>query len=189
AEIDDVILGVGLPEGATGNNLGRTAALRAGCPVTVSGETISRFCASGLDAIAAGAKRVMVDGSNVIIAGGAESISLVQNEMNMHAFTEEWLLRHESDIYMPMLYTADNVAKKYHVSRESQDAYALQSQQRTAAAQQAGRFSAEIVPLPTWKYVQDKETGAVHEEYVLLEKDEGNRPDTSLEGLAKLTGA
>jgi acetyl-CoA C-acetyltransferase len=189
AEIDDVILGVGLPEGATGNNLGRTAALRAGCPVTVPGETISRFCASGLDAIAAAAKRVIVDGSNVMIAGGAESISLVQNEMNMHAFTEEWLLRHVPDIYMPMLYTADNVAKKYHVSRESQDTYALQSQQRTAAAQQAGRFDAEIVPLPTWKYVQDKETGAVHEEHVLLEKDEGNRPDTTLEGLAKLPGA
>jgi acetyl-CoA C-acetyltransferase len=189
AEVDDVIIGAGLPEGATGNNIGRTAALRAGCPVTVPGQTVSRFCASGLDAIAAGAKRVIADGANVIVAGGVESISMVQNEMNLHHFTEEWLLRHTPDVYMPMLYTADALAKKYNVSREKQDEYALQSQQRTAQAQQAGRFNDEIVPLPTWKYNQDKESGRVWEERVELKADEGNRPDTTLEGLAKLKGA
>ncbi len=189
AEVDDVVIGSGLPEGATGNNIGRTAALRAGCPVTVSGSTVSRFCASGLDAIAAGAKRVIADGSNVIVAGGVESVSMVQNDINLKHYTEEWLLRHAPDVYMPMLYTADNVAKKYDVSRERQDEYAFQSQQRTAAAQAAGRFDAEIVPLPSWKYNADKESGAVTEEHVELKKDEGNRADTTLEGLQSLKGA
>jgi acetyl-CoA C-acetyltransferase len=189
AEVDDVVMGCGLPEGATGNNIGRTAALRGGCPVTVPGETVSRFCASGLDAIAIGAKRVIADGAKVIVAGGVESISMVQNELNLHSFTEEWLLRHQPDIYTPMLYTADFVAKKYDVSRERQDEYALQSQQRTAAAQAAGRFDAEIVPLASWKYEQDRETGAVTERRVELEMDEGNRPDTTTAGLAALKGA
>ncbi len=189
AEIDDVVIGSGLPEGSTGNNIGRTAALRAGCPVSVSGQTVSRFCASGLDAVASAAKRVMVDGSNVVVAGGVESISLVQNNINMTHYTDEWLLRHTPDIYMPMLYTADDVAKKYKVSRERQDEYAFQSQQRTAAAQAAGRFDAEIVALPSWKYNQDKETGVVTEEHVVLKKDEGNRADTTLEGLSALKGA
>ena len=188
-EIDDVIIGAGLPEGATGNNIGRTAALRAGCPVSVAGQTVSRYCASGLDAIASGAERVIADGARVIVAGGVESVSMVQNNLNMEFYTEEWLLRHVPDVYMPMLYTADNVAKKYGVSRESQDEYALQSQQRTAAAQAAGRFDDEIVPLPAWKYVQQKDTGAVSEQHVVLAKDEGNRPDTTLEALQKLPGA
>ncbi|HEY6325257.1 MAG TPA: acetyl-CoA C-acyltransferase [Candidatus Cybelea sp.] len=188
-EVDDVILGCGLPEGATGNNVGRTAALRAGCPVSVPGQTISRFCASGLDAIAAGAKRVVADGARVVVAGGVESISMVQNEVHMHFITEEWLLRHSPDLYTPMLFTADFVAKKYAVSRDRQDEYALQSQQRTAAAQAAGRFDAEIVPLPSWKYEQDKATGEVAERRVELTKDEGNRPDTTLEGLAALRSA
>jgi acetyl-CoA C-acetyltransferase len=189
AEIDDVVIGSGLPEGATGNNIGRTTALRAGCPVTVAGQTVSRYCASGLDAIAAGAKRVIADGAGVIAAGGVESISMVQNYLNMEFYTEEWLLRHTPDVYMPMLYTADNIAKKYDVSRERQDEYALQSQQRTAAAQAAGRFDAEIVALPSWKYVQDKESGAVTEQHVVLAKDEGNRPETTLGALLKLPGA
>ena len=189
AEIDDVVVGSGLPEGSTGNNIGRTAALRAGCPVSVSGQTVSRFCASGLDAVASAAKRVIVDGSNVVVAGGVESISLVQNNINMTHYTDEWLLRHTPDIYMQMLYTADDVAKKYKVSRERQDEYAFQSQQRTAAAQAAGRFDAEIVALPSWKYNQDKETGVVTEEHVVLKKDEGNRADTTLEGLSSLKGA
>jgi acetyl-CoA C-acetyltransferase len=189
AEVDDVIMGCGLPEGATGNNIGRTAALRAGCPVSVSGQTVSRYCASGLDAIALGAKRVIADGANVIVAGGVESISMVQNDLNVRFLTEEWLLRHVPDLYTPMLYTADYVAKKYAVSRERQDEYALQSQLRTAAAQAAGRFKAEIVPMPSWKYEQDKETSAVTERNVELAKDEGNRPDTTLEGLASLKGA
>ena len=189
AEIDDVVIGSGLPEGATGNNIGRTAALRAGCPVTVPGQTVSRYCASGLDAIAAGAKRVIADGANVIAAGGVESVSMVQNYLNMEFYTEEWLLRHTPDVYMPMLYTADNVAKKYDVSRDRQDEYALQSQQRTAVAQAAGRFDAEIVALPSWKYVQDKDSGTVAEQHVVLDKDEGNRPETTLEALQKLPGA
>jgi len=188
-EVDDVILGCGLPEGATGNNVGRTSALRAGCPVSVPGQTISRFCASGLDAIATGAKRVVADGARIVVAGGVESISMVQNELHMHFITEDWLLRHAPDLYTPMLFTADFVAKKYAVSRERQDEYALQSQQRTAAAQAAGRFDAEIVALPSWKYDQDKATGAVTERYVELTKDEGNRPDTTLEGLAALKSA
>jgi acetyl-CoA C-acetyltransferase len=189
AEVDDVVIGCGLPEGATGNNIGRTAALRAGCPVTVPGETVSRFCASGLDAVAIGAKRVIADGASVVVAGGVESISMVQNDVHVRFLTEEWLLRHRPDLYTPMLFTADFVAKKYHVSRERQDEYALQSQQRTAAAQAAGRFDAEIVPLPAWKYEQSKETDAVGEHRVELTKDEGNRPDTTLEGLAALKGA
>jgi acetyl-CoA C-acetyltransferase len=189
SEVDDVVMGCGLPEGATGNNVGRTSALRAGCPVTVPGETVSRFCASGLDAIAIGAKRVIADGASIIVAGGVESISMVQNELNLHFITEDWLLRHEPDLYTPMLFTADFVAKKYSVSRERQDEYALQSQQRTAAAQAAGRFDAEIVALPSWKHEQNKETGAVAERRVELAKDEGNRPDTTLEGLAALKSA
>ncbi|HVS45789.1 MAG TPA: acetyl-CoA C-acyltransferase [Verrucomicrobiae bacterium] len=189
SEIDDVVIGCGLPEGATGNNIGRTTALRAGCPVTVPGQTVSRFCASGLDAIASAAKRVIVDGSKIVVAGGVESVSMVQNDLNMSHYTEEWLLRHTPDVYMPMLYTADNVAKKYKVSRDRQDEYAFQSQQRTAAAQQAGRFDSEIVALPSWKYNQDKNTGVVTEERVVLAKDEGNRADTTLDGLRALKGA
>ncbi len=189
AEVDDVIMGCGLPEGATGNNVGRTAALRAGCPVGVPGQTVSRFCASGLDAIAAGAKRIIVDGASVVVAGGVESISMVQNDLHMRFVTEDWLLRHSPDLYTPMLFTADFVAKKYSVSRARQDEYALQSQQRTAAAQAAGRFDAEIVPMPSWKYEQDRSTGAVSEHRVELEQDEGNRPDTTLEGLAALKSA
>ncbi len=189
AEVEDVIIGCGLPEGATGNNIGRTAALRAGCPVTVPGQTVSRFCASGLDAISAAAKRVVVDGADIVVAGGVESISMVQNDVNVRFFTEEWLLRHAPDLYTPMLFTADFVAKKYEVSRERQDEYALQSQQRTAAAQEAGRFDAEIVAMPSWKYEQDKDTGAVAERHVELEKDEGNRSDTTLAALAGLKSA
>ncbi len=188
-EVDDVIVGAGLPEGATGNNIGRTTALRAGCPVSVAGQTVSRYCASGLDAIASGAQRVIADGARVIVAGGVESVSMVQNHLNMAFYTEEWLLRHTPDVYMPMLYTADNLARKYGVSRERQDEYALQSQQRTAEAQAAGRFDAEIVALASWKYVQQKETGAVSEEHVVLGKDEGNRPETTLEALGNLPGA
>ena len=189
ADVDDVVIGCGLPEGATGNNVGRTAALRAGCPSSVPGQTVSRFCASGLDAIAAAAKRVVVDGSKIVVAGGVESISLVQSELNMTHYTEEWLLRHAPDVYMPMLFTADYLAKKYGVSRARQDEYALQSQQRTAAAQQAGRFDAEIVALPAWKRVADASTGAVVELRVELTQDEGNRPETTLEALAALSGA
>jgi acetyl-CoA C-acetyltransferase len=188
AEIEDVILGVGLPEGATGNNLGRVAALRAGLPLSVPGVTINRYCSSGLQSIATAAGRILADGAKVVVAGGCESISLVQNVMNVNNFTEEWTLRHVPDIYMPMLQTADAVAKHYKISREAQDAYAFQSQQRTAAAQAAGKFDAEIVPLPTWKYVEHKEDGTFTEEAVTLAQDEGNRADTTLAGLAALKG-
>ena len=186
AEVEDVILGVGLPEGATGNNLGRVAALRAGLPVSVPGMTINRYCSSGLQSIAIAAGRVATDGAKIIVAGGCESISMVQNVMNVHNFTEEWMLRHEPDVYMPMLQTADAVARRYRITRDAQDEYAFRSQQRTAAAQAAGRFDAEIVPLPAWKFVE--RDGTFAEESVTLMKDEGNRADTTLEGLAALKG-
>jgi acetyl-CoA C-acetyltransferase len=188
AEVEDVVLGTGLPEGATGHNIGRVSALRAGLPLRTAGTTINRYCASGLQAISTASHRVIVDGAKVMVAGGVESISLVQNELNMKSFSEEWIMRHDPDIYMPMLQTADNVAKHYKISREAQDEYSLQSQQRVAAAQTAGRFDAEIVPLPAWKYNEDKNTGHVTEELVTLTRDEGNRPDTTLEGLASLKG-
>jgi acetyl-CoA C-acetyltransferase len=188
AEVEDVVIGTGLPEGATGHNIGRVAALRAGLPIGVPGTTINRYCASGLQAISTASGRVMADGVKVIVAGGVESISLVQNDMNMNGFTEEWALRHEPSLYMPMLQTADTVAKKYNVTREAQDEYSLQSQQRTAAAQAAGRFDAEIVPMASWRYNEDKKSGKVWEEQTTLTKDEGNRPDTTLEGLSSLKG-
>jgi len=187
-DIEDAVVGVGNPEGANGHNLARNAAVRAGLPITVAGTTINRYCASGLQAISVAAQRIMVDGVPAMVAGGAESISLVQNNMNIKFFTEEWLLRHQPDLYTPMIETADLVARRYNVSREAQDEYALQSQQRTAAAQEAGRFDAEIVPLPAWKFEEDKATGEVREVMYTLTKDEGNRADTTLEGLSKLKG-
>ncbi len=187
-DIEDVVIGVGYPEGATGNNLARTAALRAGLPIEVAGTTVNRYCASGLQAIGFAAQRIVTDGAPVMVAGGCESISLVQNNTNIKYFTEEWLLRHEADLYMPMIETADLVARRYDVSRERQDEYALQSQRRTAAAQAAGKFDREIVPLPAWKFEENKESGEVKEVLFRLEKDEGNRADTTLEGLAKLKG-
>ncbi|HTX02482.1 MAG TPA: acetyl-CoA C-acyltransferase [Candidatus Acidoferrales bacterium] len=188
AEVEDVVLGVGLPEGATGHNLGRVAALRAGLPLRVPGTTINRYCASGLQSVSLASQRVIVDGAQVMVAGGCESISMVQNVVNRHNFTEEWVLRNDPDIYMPMLQTADNVAKHYKITREQQDEFSLQSQQRTAAAQAAGRFDDEIVPLETWKVIEDKDNGTFREERALLKKDEGNRADTTLEGLAALKG-
>jgi acetyl-CoA C-acetyltransferase len=187
-DIEDAVVGVGNPEGANGHNLARNAAIRAGLPITVAGTTINRYCASGLQAISTAAQRIMVDGVPAMVAGGAESISLVQNNMNIKFFTEEWLLRHQPDLYTPMIETADLVARRYNVSREAQDEYSLQSQQRTAAAQEAGRFDAEIVPLPAWKFEEDKATGEVREVMYTLTKDEGNRADTTLEGLSKLKG-
>jgi len=189
SDIEDVVMGVGNPEGATGHNLARNAAIRAGLPVTVAGTTITRYCASGLQAISTAAQRIIVDGAPVMVAGGTESISLVQNNTNYKFFSEEWLMRHQADLYMPMIETADLVAKRYKISREAQDEYALQSQQRTAAGQDAGRFDYEIVPLPAYKYEEDKATGEVREVMFTLSKDEGNRADTTLEGLAKLKGA
>jgi len=187
AEVEDVIIGCGLPEGATGHNHARLAAIRAGLPVTAAATTINRFCSSGLQAISSAAHRVVVDKVDVTVAGGIEQISLVQNDhMNHFHETEEWLMEHKPALWMSMLETADTVAARYGVGREAQDAYALQSQMRTAAGQQAGRFDDEIVPLPTVMLVKDKETGEISEKAVTLEKDEGNRPSTTLEGLAGL---
>ena len=186
-EIEDVILGCAMPEGATGGNIARQAALRAGCPVTTSGATINRFCSSGLQAISTAAHRVTVDNVPVVLAGGLESISLVQNEnQNGHRAQEDWLNDIKPELYLPMIDTAEVVAKRYGITREQQDEYGLQSQLRTAAGQQAGRFDDEIVPLTTTKLAFDKKTGDSWEEEVTLEQDEGNRPSTTMEGLASL---
>jgi acetyl-CoA C-acetyltransferase len=187
AEVEDVIIGCAMPEGATGHNIARQAALRAGLPVTVAATTINRFCSSGLQAIAVAAQRVIVDRVPVAVAGGVESISLVQNEhQNRFRLTEEWLLEHKPEVYMSMLNTAEIVAKRYNVTRETQDKYALESQRRIAAAQREGRLEAEIVPLKSVKVVTDKTTGETREESVTLTQDEGNRADTTAEGLAGL---
>jgi acetyl-CoA C-acetyltransferase len=186
-EVEDVILGCAMPEGATGQNIARQAALRAGLPVTTGGVTVNRFCSSGLQAIAMAAQRVIVDRVPIMVAGGLESISLVQNEhMNLHRMRESWLEEHKPEIYMTMIETAEVVAKRYYITREKQDEYALASQQRTAAGQKAGRFDAEIVPFTTVKLTQDRASGEVREEQVTLDRDEGNRPDTTLDGLAGL---
>ncbi len=187
SEVEDVIIGCGLPEGATGHNMARLATIRAGLPVSTAATTINRFCSSGLQAISSAAHRIIVDQVDVAVAGGVEQVSLVQNEhMNHYKAKEDWLMEHKPDLWIPMIDTADIVAERYGVSREAQDAYALQSQQRTAAGQEAGRFDAEIVPMTTVKLVQDKETKEISEEEVTLSKDEGNRPTTTLEGLASL---
>lgn len=187
AEIEDVIMGVGLPEGATGSNIARQIVLRAELPVSVSGATVNRFCSSGLNTIALAANHIMAGQGDVMVAGGLESLSLVQNShQNNYHLRGEWLVEHKPDIYMSMLETAEVVAKRYGISREQQDEYALQSQQRTAAAQQAGKLAAEIVPMTASMKVQNKETGEISDQQVTCNQDEGNRPDTTLEGLAKL---
>jgi acetyl-CoA C-acetyltransferase len=184
AEIEDCIMGCALPQGDQ-QTIGRTAALRAGLPVTTAGMTIDRQCSSGLMAIATAAKQVTVDRMGPIVAGGVESISLVQTpEVRLGADPE--LVAMHPDVYMPMLQTAEVVAQRYGISRERQDVYSLRSQQLTAAAQAAGRFDAEIVPVTTTMKVTDKATGAVSDQPVTIAKDEGNRPDTTLEGLAAL---
>jgi acetyl-CoA C-acetyltransferase len=185
-EVEDVIIGCGLPEGATGKNIARLGAIRAGLSIKTAATTINRFCSSGLQAIAVAANRVVLDGVPVAVGGGVESISLVQNNLNMTHAREAWLDEHKPEIWMTMLDTAEVVAGRYGVTREMQDEYALSSQRRTWEAQEAGRFDQEIVPLPSVMLVKDKETGEVSEKQVLLEKDEGNRPDTTAEGLASL---
>ncbi|MEP3116022.1 acetyl-CoA C-acyltransferase [Nisaea sp.] len=186
-EIEDVILGCGLPEAATGKNIARLSAIRAGLPVSAGGVTVNRFCSSGLQAIAMAAQRVIVDGVPVMAAGGVESISLTQTNLNQTRLEEPWLMEHKPELYHSMIETADLVATRYGISREAQDAYALKSQQRTAAAQEAGKFDDEIVPITVEKLVKNKETGEVSRETVTLTKDECNRPDTTPEGLAGLT--
>jgi len=187
AEVEDVYLGCGQPEGATGHNVARNAAIWAGCPVTTGGVTINRYCSSGLQAIAMAAHQVMMEGTPIAVAGGVESISLVQmGSMNLSHFTEEHLMQVKPALWMSMIETAEVVAERYQVSRERQDAYALESQRRTAAAQQAGRFADEIVPLATKMKKVDKATGAESIVPYTVDRDECNRPDTTLAGLAAL---
>ena len=186
-EVDDVIMGCALAQGSQGGNVARQIALRSGLPVTAAGMTVDRQCSSGMMAIALAAKTVVQDGVDIMVGGGLESISLVQNEnMNMYRAKDEELLKMHEHIYMPMLDTAEVVSKRYNISREAQDEYALQSQQRTAAGQEAGHFDDEIVPLPSTMGVMDKETKEISFHDVTLEKDEGNRPETTAEGLAGL---
>jgi acetyl-CoA C-acetyltransferase len=185
SEVDDVILGCGMPEKATGGNIARQAALRAGMPITVSGMTVNRFCSSGLQTIALAAQRIIAGESSVIVAGGLESISLVIDGRS-NGVTDPWLIEHKPEIYMTMIETADIVAERYQVTRESQDAFSLESQKRTAAGQVAGHYKDEIVPLTAIKKNVNKDTKEETFEEVTLTKDEGNRPDTNMQGLSGL---
>jgi len=186
-DIDDVIVGGALLEGTTGMNIARQVALRAGLPVSVPAMTVNRFCSTGLQTIVLAAQQIRSGQSRIVVAGGLESISLVQNEhMNAHEATDPWLTDHKPEIFMSMLETAEIVASRYGIGRDVQDEYAHESQQRTAAAQQAGSFDAEIIPIATKKQVTDQESGAVSIEDVMLTTDECNRPGTTREGLAAL---
>jgi len=188
-EVDDVLIGCALPEGATGWNIARQIALRAGCPVTVPGATVNRFCSSGLQTIALAAQRIMAGEADAIVAGGVESISCVQNEQNQHMLREAWLAAHKPEIYWSMLETAETVARRYGISRERQDEYGVQSQQRAAAAAAAGRFMDEIVPMTVTMGVADKETSYIGTKEVTIAADEGIRADTTYEGVAKIKPA
>ncbi|MFL5389010.1 MAG: acetyl-CoA C-acyltransferase, partial [Myxococcales bacterium] len=188
-EVEDVLMGCALPEGTTGGNIARQIALRAGLPVTAAGTTVNRFCSSGLQTIAMAAQRVIVDRVPVLVAGGLESISCVQNELNRHMGRDPWLLDHKPAIYVSMLETAENVAKRYGIPREKQDEYGVRSQQRATAAQEAGRFKDEIVPFKTVMAVADKESGRITTREVTLASDEGIRPDTTYEGVSKIKPA
>lgn len=182
--IEDSIVGCGYPEYVTGGNIARQIAIRAGLPVSVAGTTVNRFCASGLQAVAMAAHSIVQDGAACILAGGVESISMVQPPVR-HS-REAWIETNKPDLYLTMIETADIVARRYGVSREYQDEYSLSSQQRTAAAQEAGRIDPELVSIDLIKAVKDKETGEVSEQEITLSRDECNRPGTTLEGLAKL---
>ena len=186
-EIEDVTMGCASQQGAQGMNVARQSLLRAGLPMSVPGQTIDRQCASGLMGVAIAAKQIIVDGMQVAIGAGAESISLVQNEqMNRHRVTDPWLVEHIPQTYMTMIETAEIVADRYGISREAQDEYALRSQQRTAKGQTKGIYSEEITPITTTMKVADKATGQVSDREITISKDEGNRADTTLEGLAAL---
>lgn len=186
AEVEDVVMGCGYPEAATGGNVARHAALISGLPVSAAGVTVSRFCASGLQAIADAAKRIMVDGLPVAVAGGVESISLVLPHVRRDLVANGWLKENLPSIYMPMIETADIVAKRYGILRAAQDEFAVESQRRTAAAQAAGRFNDEIVPITTTCQITNKETGEVSLKQVTLARDEGPRADTTHEALTNL---
>ena len=191
--IEDVILGCANPEGATGWDIARQAAIRAGLPVSVSGMTVNRFCSSGLQTIALAAQRIQAGEGDTYVAGGVESISLVQNQMNQHRFTDDWLVQHKPEVYWPMLKTAETVAKRYSIGRQVQDEYGVASQQRAAAARAAGRFDTEIVPISTTMTMAElndkKAIVRTWEEPVTLNADEGIRADTTYEGIAKIKPA
>ena len=185
-EAEDVYFGCSLGEGTTGSNVARQIALRAGLPVTAAGTTVTRFCASGLEAVANAARRVIVDRVPVMVAGGVESISCVQNELNQHMRLDPWLLKHRPDTYVNMLQTAENVARRYKIDREVQDAYGARSQQRAAAAQAAGLFRDEIVPMSVTMGVENKATGHIERRDVTIDRDEGIRGDTTADSIARL---
>ncbi len=187
--VEDVITGCGLPEGSTGNNVARVAALRAGCPVTTSGTTINRYCSSGLQAVSVAAQRILVDNVPVMVASGVESISRVQGTLNLNEYVNPWVQEHKPEIYMGMGDTAEVVAERYSVSRQSQDEYAVSSQDRTAAAIASGALAEEIAPMHVTMQKKDKATGEVSEVDLDFAVDEGPRAGTNVEGLAKLKGA
>ncbi len=188
-EVEDVLMGCANPEGATGANIARQIALAAGCPVTVSGVTVNRFCSSGLQTIAMAAQRIIAGEADTYVAGGVESISCVQNEMNQHMLADPALVRAKPQIYWSMLQTAETVAKRYGISRELQDAYGVQSQQRACAAAAEGRFRDEIVPITVRMAYADKASGQLGTREVTLDDDEGRRADTTYEGVAKIAPA
>jgi acetyl-CoA C-acetyltransferase len=189
ASIEDVIMGCANPEGATGRNIARQIAIRAGCPVTTSGMTVNRFCSSGLQTIALAAQRIIAGEGDIYAAGGVESISCVQNEMNTHMLNDDWILAHKPELYWPMLKTAEYVSKTYGIGREPQDRYGARSQQRAAAARDAGKFNDEIAPITVTMKVVDKATGAESQKEVTVSQDEGIRADTTYEGVAKIKPA
>ncbi len=188
-EVEDVIMGCAYPEGATGLNIARQIAMRAELPVSVSGMTVNRFCSSGLQSIALAAQRIMTGEGDVYVAGGVESISCVQNDINQKMLYEAWLQEHKPTLYWPMLQTAETVAARYGITRDRMDEYGAQSQQKAAAARDAGRFDAELVPMTTTMGVQDKETQAISTREVTITSDEGIRADTTLEGVSKIKPA
>jgi len=189
AEVEDVVMGCANPEGATGVNIARQIAIRAGCPVTVAGMTVNRFCSSGLQTIALAAQRIIAGEGEAIVAGGVESISCVQNEANRHMIAEGWLKQNKPEIYWPMLQTAETVAKRYGIPREKQDEYGARSQQRAAAAAAAGKFTDEIVPMTTTMGVVDTATSRLITREVTIAADEGIRADTTFEGVSKIRPA
>ena len=188
-EIEDVLMGCALPEGSQGNDVARMAAIRAGLPVSVAGATVNRFCSSGLQTIAMAAQHIMNEKTPIMVAGGVESISTVQANVNRTYIQEEWLKDHKPELYWTMLQTAETVAKRYKIPKEKQDEYGVRSQQRAAAAQAAGKFNDEIVPLKTIAGVNDKATGAMLTKEITVSADEGIRPDTTMEGVSKIRSA
>ena len=185
--VEDCLMGCAMPEGATGGNIARQIAIRGGLPVTTAGATINRFCSSGMQAITMAAQRIMSNELDVCVAGGLESISLVQNEhQNNFMAQEDWINKNKPELYYTMIQTAEVVSQRYNISRDTQDEYGLQSQQRMANAQNSGFLDKEIFPLETVKLVKNKDTNEISQEKVCLEKDEGNRPDTNIEGLKSL---